>query len=647
MTKPLKYDNRVMALTVVAVIIVLSFMCNRPNHIQSLAQIDSLLVKHEYRQALDSLQAMDRSEFKKNDDAYYNLLVTQTKYNSRISINNDSAISMAVDYYRLSNDHEKYARALIYQGCVNERLGHLEKAVECYRSAIECADETDISNRAFATYRMAWLYQSQYVGSPSIAVKKYKEALALYRKLNQIHDQIICLGEIGGLYRMDKENSDSALYYINNAIKLAESKPGEEYLAFSYYTYRAQFYTFNQHDYIKGKDDALRAIASVDANKIDHPRAHLCAATAYLHLGMKDSCDEYIKKAPHLATVIDSISYYNFLWDKAHIEDDLRQEYANRLHALLISDSLLVNRLNHRLISVEKRYDLQEMELQKEKLESELKKFWMALAVFAAIAFGMLSIALLYRNRLKEKEYESELLKNDLDSSIDRLKQTQNILNGYEEELNQATSTITQLNNDISQSKDQLNNMEAEKKRMGAELDDSQRALTVLNDEIKGMKIELESKQQDRDLLNKQIAELEIKKSQSDEIRAIIDEQIKVLKQLMQWAYELDGAGFSHKFNSLMTIQAGNKSESYWRNLQSLVNDLYDNILVKAQQLAGGSLRDDELNFIALYCCGFSRTAIMMCMNYKHIVTISNKKVQIAKKLGVSNLDDFVKPYQR
>ena len=37
----------------------------------------------------------------------------------------------------------------------------------------------------------------------------------------------------------------------------------------------------------------------------------------------------------------------------------------------------------------------------------------------------------------------------------------------------------------------------------------------------------------------------------------------------------------------------------------------------------------------------------MICMNYNHIVTISNKKVQIAKKLGVSNLDDFVKPYQR
>ena len=114
----------------------------------------------------------------------------------------------------------------------------------------------------------------------------------------------------------------------------------------------------------------------------------------------------------------------------------------------------------------------------------------------------------------------------------------------------------------------------------------------------------------------------------------------------MQWAYELDGNAFSKKFNSLMTIQEKKDSTTYWSNLQSLVNDLYDNILIKAQQQAGETLREDELNFIALYCCGFSRTAIMVCMNYKHIVTISNKKVQIAKKLGVSNLDDFVTPYQ-
>ena len=58
-------------------------------------------------------------------------------------------------------------------------------------------------------------------------------------------------------------------------------------------------------------------------------------------------------------------------------------------------------------------------------------------------------------------------------------------------------------------------------------------------------------------------------------------------------------------------------------------------------------MREDEINYLALYCCGFSRTVIMICMKYKSLGTVSTKKVQIAHKLGITNLDNFVKPYQR
>ena len=196
-----------------------------------------------------------------------------------------------------------------------------------------------------------------------------------------------------------------------------------------------------------------------------------------------------------------------------------------------------------------------------------------------------------------------------------------------------------------------INNYEDELKetenKYRAELAQQEALVSDLSGEIADAKSSLISDGKERMLLMERIADLEAKKVQSDEIKAIMGEQIKVLHELMQWAYELDGASFTRKFNLLMTMQSNKQSATYWDNLQSLVNDLYDNILVKAQEQAGGTLRDDELNFIALYCCGFSRTAIMVCMNYKHIVTISNKKVQIAKKLGVINLDKFVEPYQR
>ena len=321
----------------------------------------------------------------------------------------------------------------------------------------------------------------------------------------------------------------------------------------------------------------------------------------------------------------DSILYFEVLSTINYHKEDYPQAFSYYKKAMTLEDSALVNSLTHRLLTIERRYDLQNEELQNEKLRSNLKNTWLALAVLAAIGLGLLSIALGYRSRLRNKEHEFELLRADLDSSTSSLEQVQATLSGYEEDMNQATSTITRLNKEI---------------------DAAHQRLSELNDQIAVVRKELDDKESERAELNERLAELEHKKGQSDEIISILDGQIKVIHQLMQWAYELDGNAFTKKFNSLMTIQEKKDSSSYWSNLQSLVNDLYDNILDKAKQLTGDTLREDELNFIALYCCGFSRTAIMVCMNYKHIVTISNKKVQIAKKLGVNNLDDFVAPFQ-
>ena len=131
----------------------------------------------------------------------------------------------------------------------------------------------------------------------------------------------------------------------------------------------------------------------------------------------------------------------------------------------------------------------------------------------------------------------------------------------------------------------------------------------------------------------------------NDELKAAVANQIQTVHQLLLWSYQHDEKTFARKFKEMMTMR-GAEDGSYWKNLQSLVNGLYNNVLVAAQEVAGGQLRDDEINYMALYCCGFSRTVIMVCMDYLNIGTVYNKRIQIAKKLGVNNLDEFVAPYK-
>jgi uncharacterized protein YoxC len=171
--------------------------------------------------------------------------------------------------------------------------------------------------------------------------------------------------------------------------------------------------------------------------------------------------------------------------------------------------------------------------------------------------------------------------------------------------------------------------------------------LKMRQNEVEMLKADLDgslhSLQQMQARLDSQGQDDEGKVRQSDELRAIINQQISAVHQLMEWSYQYDSEKFAAKFKEMMTVPGVSDDSNYWSHLQSLVNELHDNVLVKAQEEAGGTLTDSELNLLALYCCGFSRTVIMVTMGYRSIGTVYNKKITIAKKLNVKDLDEFVR----
>jgi tetratricopeptide (TPR) repeat protein len=450
-------------------------------------------------------------------------------------------------------------------------MGNLEQAVDSYHHAEMLPLSTDSSMIAYAKLRLGTLYQSQVVGTNTIALQKYKEALPLFKALNYHHYELVCLTSIGGIYRNIDEKHDSAVIYMKESIDLAQ-KLGDQYNLFANRYLLSEYYLVREQNYLLGKEYALQAIAAAPAI-IDHPRAHYRLAESYLFLGQPDSAIYYIKHAPRPASARDSILYLQLMSEVEHLywkNEGKSKDYIQSAHAM--ADSMTINGLNHRLLEVEKKYDVQLAELNQVKNESRLRG---TLLIAALLALGLLGLAFLvwrYRNQLKMKKNEVEMLKADLDGSLKSLKQMQ------------------------------------------ARLDTR------------------EQHPQDG----------EGKKPQSDELRAIINQQIDAVHQLMAWSYQYDGDKFAEKFKEIMTLGGTGDDSNYWSNLQLLVNDLHDNVLVRAQEMAGGTLSDSELNLIALYCCGFSRTVIMVTMGYKHIGTVYNKKNQIANKLGVGDLDEFL-----
>ena len=540
--------------------------CGHPAYNEQLAAVDSLLTQNRGEEAMQMLQMLNTSSFNHHDKAYQTLLTTQADLACNNAIDSDHDIIEATRYFQAHGDKEKHARALLYQGCINKQLGHLDKAISCLRQAEDVAADDDAKNRAMAKMMMGELYQSQVVGAKTVGAEKYREALELFRLIDDKHHQIVCLSELGGLYRINHEKQDSAMHYINAAIVLAKQEIEPQAVVanlFSRAEYRAAL-----GDYQGAKDDAVEAIAWSGNLKI-HPRIHYTAASAYLHLGRTDSARYYLNHAPEMTTTADSIMHYQLLADLARRDHNLEDaiNYLTRTHNL--ADSVTMSSMNDRLMEVEKKYDTQKADLEKALLSSRLRGTLLGLALLVLTALALAFLLWRYRNRLKIQQAEYELMKSDLDQSITSLQQMQTML-----------------------------------------------------------------------------TERESSKVQSEELKGIVDSQLQVVHQLLQWSYECNETTFAKRFNALMTMRGPDEvGASYWDNLQALANELYDNVPVKAQEAAGGALRDDEINMIALQCHGFSRTVIMMCMHYTNLRTVSNKKIQIAHKLRVNTLDEFLQPY--
>ena len=320
---------------------------------------------------------------------------------------------------------------------------------------------------------------------------------------------------------------------------------------------------------------------------------------------------------------VDSISYLSLMSEIFKEEGNLKESFHYYDMAHLIADSIMNNSLNHRLREVEKKYDTQKVELKNERLSSELKTSLLTAAVIAIISLVLLLFAIRFRQKLKMKEMENELINADLASSLEYLNKMQKTLNQYDKKLSEIKQ---EYKNTIIASESQVS-------KLKSEIEDANRSI-VLNE-------------QERETLNRQILELEEKEKRSSEMKSVIREQINVVRELLNSSYERNPETFTKIFNSSMTLpNRFSKSNYYWSNLYLITNDFFDDILVKAQDMAGGKLNDDELFILALCCWGFPRQGIMICMKYKNLASVTNKKVKVARKLKVKNMEEFLTLYR-
>ena len=194
--------------------------CRRGSHAVSsiLLLADSLMQSHpdSSLQLLEAIPAPQKMG--KTDRAWYALLLTQAKYKNYVSLENDSLIQVAVDYFEKNSDREQLAKSYFYSGCVHREQEDISTAINLYLKSLRTMPQGSDSAFLSMVYNdLGDCYTDQNM--EETARNMYRQAYAInvnnHDTLRAFHN----LSGIGGTFLLELQ-FDSALIYYQQALEM-------------------------------------------------------------------------------------------------------------------------------------------------------------------------------------------------------------------------------------------------------------------------------------------------------------------------------------------------------------------------------------------------------------------------------------------
>lgn len=206
-------------------------------------EMDSLLEAHPDR-VLTLLQDVNMDDLSTSQQAEYALIMVQAMDKNYIPYSSDSLIMVAVNYYKnRPYRKDEQAKAYYYLGRVYESLNDDVAATEAYLRALDIMGEKGISKlHLYANINLAscYYYQDLY----ERAMERYRKAYDIGVQLDDVSSLFFPLRSIGGIYSTQNQ-TDSALYYYNEALEVAKEIDDSLYSA-TVYSDLAMFYNIRE-----------------------------------------------------------------------------------------------------------------------------------------------------------------------------------------------------------------------------------------------------------------------------------------------------------------------------------------------------------------------------------------------------------------
>lgn len=342
-------------------------------------------------------------ELRGKQRADYALLLTQARDKNYLdSLQSDSLIKIAVDYYKNGEDKVKAGKALFYYGKVMHLQDNDTLAIQAYLSALAKLEKTE-------EYKLQG-FVHEYIGVLNTDRKLYKDALDNYQSSAYCFQKAVdTLGviyvyrDIARIYYVEQKY-DSVYNYINRALSLCEKKKG-------CISFERVIPSLLQVKGIAKRNegdlgDAIALLKTAVETEQDRHSMHHCSMSLgniYLNQNKLDEAKRYFTLALKSERPRTLAGAYHYLY----LLEKRQKKYAIALYFKEKSDSLLSVDLDAKqasqILTLQRKYEKGKLLLGKQQVEHEKKiQFYFGMVIVLFIILLCLVLYFLLRKKYKE-----------------------------------------------------------------------------------------------------------------------------------------------------------------------------------------------------------------------------------------------------
>ena len=341
--------------------------------------------------------------------ADYALLLTQARDKNYLdSLQSDSLIKFAVDYYKDEDDKVKAGKALFYYGKVQALQRNDSIAMYSYLEAEMMLKETkEYKMQAFVQEYMGKLNDIRNMYDAALG--NYQNAVMYYQKINDLLGLAYVYRNIARIYSVKCEY-ENVYEYINRGLAILQKYdniPVSEQITASYYHIMGVTKR-DEKDYLSAIDFLLKAI-SLEKNSLHTEHYSLSLGDVYLQMGKFTDAKKCFERVLLTKQSFAKAGAYHYLYLLEKKLENYKVSLAYKEKSDSLSAINLDHKMNNKLMTLQRKYEKDKLTLENLQLK-QAKRSQLYLSLVILLLTILLSTILYVVLKQKyEKRFQNNL----------------------------------------------------------------------------------------------------------------------------------------------------------------------------------------------------------------------------------------------